>query len=152
MRISLPVANLASTTSRATSSATRRRSAAAASRVGKSEMSNYQSEHSARFIPIDVLADLMAANRTTNVLETLASIVNCSIYPNDVAGRNLTGDLASLAQHAAHLFHLFARECDNADISKTTLVQLERDLARVVASAMHARAVIHEQLDQPDKG
>jgi hypothetical protein len=123
--------------------------AAEASRVGKSEMSNYQSDNSTRFMPIDVLADLMAANRTTNVLETLASIVDCSIFPNNVAGRNLTGDVAALAEHAASLFHHFARECDSSDISKTTLAQLERDLAQVVASAMHARAIIRERMRTP---
>lgn len=122
--------------------------AASVTRVGKTELSNYQSEHSGRYIPVDVFADLMIATGSVELLETVASLANYTVFPNDSTGRDLTGDIVTLAENAATLFHDFARECAKNDLPESALLELEMDLARVVAIAMHARAIIRSRLER----
>lgn len=115
-------------------------------RVGRTELSNYQSNHVSRFMPVDVLAQLMEETRSTELLEALASIVDRAIVPPEESGNDLTGDIASLAEHAAKLFGHFARECGKPNQSLETLAALDADLATIVRIGMHARSVIRRRM------
>ncbi len=116
--------------------------AAAITRVGKSELAHYQSpNHPSRFMPVDVLADLMRDSKATDVVDVLASSTNHALMPVDPQGNSLTADIVTLAEKAARVFHDFCCHCNKGAITPDVADQLDRDLEEVIVTAMHARAI-----------
>ena len=123
-------------------------SAAAATRVGKTELGTYQTVNQiSRFAPIDVIADLQADSGDTAVLEALAALLDCIVLPLRIEGGTLHRDMAAFGQHAAEVFRDYATMRNHGTTTAQDVERLDRDLELVIHVAVQARATLRN--DQP---
>jgi hypothetical protein len=122
--------------------------AAVNARVGKTELSSYQSENMAeRFMPLDVAVELMHASGSLEILEAMAAILDASVEPQRLDGAALEEDLISLGEHAAATFRDYAAlMAKKMEPGEKKCRQLDADLALVVRSALEARRHLRSRL------
>ncbi len=119
--------------------------AAKVTRVRKSQLGAYQApDHRREFMPIDVVADLMADGGGRDVLEGLAALAGCAVVPLklDGDGADLAHDFAALGEYVAQAFHDYATAVKKGSAEGKTAARIDDDLERVVRIAMHARALL----------
>lgn len=114
--------------------------AAAGTRVGKSELGNYQSlHHPGRYIPIDIAADLTACSRALDIAEALAAVAGAGVVPVVDAPGELKGEIIEFAEHAAATFRDYALVEQSSKPDRMLLERLDRDLQQVIRVAIQAR-------------
>ncbi len=114
--------------------------AAAGTRVGKSELGNYQSLHRpGRYIPIDIAADLTACSRALDIAEALAAIAGAWVVPVADTPVELKGEIIEFAEHAAATFRDYALIEQSSRPGRELLERLDHDLQQVIRVAMQAR-------------
>lgn len=114
--------------------------AAQGTRVGKSELGYYQSiHHGARFMPIDVAADLIACSGALDIAEALAAIAGAGVVPVAGAPGELNGEIIEFAEYAAAAFRDYALIEQAERPSREMVERLDRDLKQVIRVAMQAR-------------
>lgn len=119
--------------------------AASYTRVGKSEIAAYQSTvHESRFMPVDVLADLLSQTGGKDLLHTLAGMADCTLMPIQADGTSLNADIANLAERVSSVFRDFAFVCGRENPDSELMEQLDRDLEEAVRVAMHARTILRD--------
>lgn len=121
--------------------------AAAGTRVGKSELGNYQSLHRpGRYIPIDIAADLTACSRALDIAEALAAIAGAGVVPVAAAPGELKGEIIEFAEHAAATFRDYALLDRTARPGRELLERLDGDLQKVIRVAMQARENVKHRM------
>jgi hypothetical protein len=127
--------------------------AARRTRVGKSELSTYQSvNHPDRFMPIDVVADLMGAGSPREILEALADLAGCVVVPLDASPAGLDQDIATVGEDVALVFRDYADLVDASPCTAAHVRRLDRDLALLCRAALRARSDLKTRLGPPDPG
>ena len=121
--------------------------AAAASRVGRSQFSDYTQPGSDRFIPVDVLLDVEALADAPHVTAALARTLGYELTPVMPRDRGQLGEaLARLSLEVGELFATASRAFSDGRLTDEEREQMAKDIDDVVRVGNEARALLRRDI------
>lgn len=125
--------------------------AAAATRVGKSQLGNYQSPHHEQFMPVDVVARLELLGGEPLITAELARRAGCRLVPvQAISGGQLGALLAHLGSEVGDMFATYATAWRDGRISRDEMAAIQRDLQSLIRAASNADAHLCQVLSCGD--
>lgn len=117
--------------------------AAASSRVGRSQFSDYANPNSDKFIPVDVAIDIEAIGGIPHVTAALARAQGYELLPVEPRDRGQLGlALAAISAGVGTLFATVATAFADGHLTPEEEADLYRDLDNVIRLASEARALL----------
>jgi hypothetical protein len=116
-------------------------------RVRRSQISNYQNQHSQQFLPPDLIARLERAAGAQLVTAELARIHGFALVrPDPGAGQCVVRELAELAAESADVARAFAAGLAHGRLCPEDLVRIQRETLELHAQSEDVLSAVAAQL------
>jgi hypothetical protein len=116
-------------------------------RVRRSQLSNYQNQHSQQCLPLDLIARLEHAAGAPLVTAELARIHGLALVkPDPGAGQCVMRELAELAAESADVAREFAAGLSDGRLCTKDLVRIQRETLELHAQSEDVLAALAAQL------
>jgi hypothetical protein len=116
-------------------------------RVRRSQLSNYQNQHSQQCLPLDLIARLEHAAGAPLVTAELARIHGLALVkPDPGAGQCVVRELAALAAESADVAREFAAGLSDGRLCTKDLVRIQRETLELHAQSEDVLAALAAQL------
>ena len=126
---------------------------AAATRVGKTQLGNYQSPHHEQFMPADVIARLELVTGQPLVTTELARRAGYRLVPVEaMTGGQLGELLARLGSEVGEVFAAYAAAWQDGRITRAEQAEIQRELQGLILAASNADAYLRGVLSAAGEG